>query len=182
MTNDEGEIIGMYAGFCEIEWPTTCSGSQYISGIPYGNQTEEDSLVYEDGYKGLRGYLTEGRYLVFESNGFALTRDESLIDIVYSSGAASNYNSISQRWVLHAQTQEGTTFKISSAVDGSYIALDYFLTSDESNGEVYEIVYAGNGQYTIKGSLGFYMSITDGLLVPTLEPGYFNIWSVTYSS
>lgn len=40
---------------------------------PYGTQTEANSLITETGFKRVRGYLTEGRYLVFENGNMALT-------------------------------------------------------------------------------------------------------------
>lgn len=41
--------------------------------VPYGQQSEATSLVTEEGFKPVRGQLTEGRYLTFEVNGYALT-------------------------------------------------------------------------------------------------------------
>lgn len=181
ITNDDGEIIGMYVGFCEIEWPTTCSESEYISGIPYGNQTEENSLQYEDGYKAIRGYLTEGRYLVFESNGYAITNSNGSANSLQATTATSQHESIYQRWVSHAQSLEGTTFIISSAADGRYIAKGNSLTSKESDAETFNITYIGGGDYTIQKENGHYLSISSGGSLDTSSnPASFNIWSVTY--
>jgi phospholipase C len=43
--------------------------------IPYGPENEalDPSALSENGFKDVRGYLTEGRYLVIEMNSYALT-------------------------------------------------------------------------------------------------------------
>jgi phospholipase C len=49
------------------------------SPIPYGPENEalDPSALSEDGFKNFRGYLTEGRHLVFKMNGYALTNQSS---------------------------------------------------------------------------------------------------------
>lgn len=186
--NDEGEIIGMYAGFCDLVWTGTCGGSEYINGIPYGNQTLEDSLYYEDGYKLARGYMTEGHYLVFESNGYALTNaatsgNGKKATEVTATKATSDHSSIEQRWVLHDLTVGGTVFQISSAVNGDYIASGIGLSSSDTTAQPYQITYLGNSEYSIQEQNGKYLNINNGGNVELSDKATsYTIYSVTYHS
>lgn len=181
ITDDAGEILGMYLGFCEIEWPSTCSASEYISGIPFGNQTEENSLLYEDGFKGVRGDISEGHYLVFEANGHALSNPHDCKKTFGTSAANDAHDSLRQRWILHALAEEGTTFTISSAFDGRYISEDNHLTSNINDAAPYDIVYIGSSQYTLQRQSGKYVTISEhGSLDFASKGSHFNIWSVTY--
>jgi len=111
----------MYSGFCAVEWSGSCSGSEYVTGIPHGNQPEENSLVYEDGFKGVRGYPAEGHNLVFESNGYVLSNPDNPERQFEATPAIAPYNTINQRWVIHGIAAEGTAFHITSSVYGKYI-------------------------------------------------------------
>jgi phospholipase C len=173
----------MYSGYCDLIWTGSCSGEQYISGIPYGNQTEADSLVYEDGFKGMRGYMTEGHFVVFESNGFALTNPGSACDADFTaSPATSTHESINQRWVVYGLEPEGTAFNISSAVDGSYISEASTLASGVAGAIAYDIQYVGSSQYTLQVDGGKYLNIDeDGSISFDSEATPYKIWSVTYN-
>ncbi|KAF3403372.1 Non-hemolytic phospholipase C [Talaromyces pinophilus] len=181
IANSAGELIGMYSGFCDIEWTGSCSGSEYVSGIPYGNQTEEDSLYFEDGFKGMRGYMTEGHYLVFEYNGYALTNDGGNSNSLAASKATSSHDAKSQRWALKALTAEGTTFNIYSAVDGRYLTTGSTFTTNAKDAEAYNITYLGSGEYAIQAANGVYLEINGaGKLKYSKEPIGFSVYSVTY--
>lgn len=178
-----GNIIGLYSGLCAKEWTGSCSGSQYVSGIPYGEQTEEDALFFEDGFKGVRGNLTEGRYLVFEANGYAISNPGSTDKQFTTATSTANHDDIKQRWVLHAVAEEGTLFRISSALDGMYISQHSSLSKSVSGAEIYNIVYIGSSQYTLQKENGAYLNIeSDGSLSFTSHPVAYNIYSVTYHS
>ncbi|KAH8648435.1 putative hemolytic phospholipase C precursor [Xylariales sp. PMI_506] len=178
LSDSDGNLIGLYNGLCSIEWTGSCSGSEYIAGIPYGNQTEEDALFFEDGFKGVRGYLTEGRYLVFESNGYALTNSNSGLA---ATAATSSHNDIRQRWVLHATTQEGTTFNVNSAADDLYITKSTTLASGTGDADVLDITYIGNSQYVIKRQDGTYLNIgSNGHITSDAKATPYNVYSVTY--
>jgi phospholipase C len=171
----------MYSGFCDIEWTGSCSGSEYISGIPYGNQTEEDSLYFEDGFKGMRGYMTEGHYLVFGYKGYALTNDGGNSNSLATSKATSSHDAKSQRWILKALTAEGTTFNIFSAVDGRYLTTGSTFTTNAKDAEAYNITYLGSGEYAIQAANGVYLEINGaGKLKYSKEPIGFSVYSVTY--
>ncbi len=183
MKDSKGNIIGLYNGLCSVEWTGSCSGSEYVSGIPYGQQTEENSLVYEDGFKGVRGYLTEGRYLVLESNGYALSNPSDGTKQFGTTPVTAQHESKSQRWVLHALEAEGTTFNITSAVDGLYISQHSSLSASVTGAEVYNVTYVGNSQYVMQKENGKYLNIqAGGVLSFDSTPIPYSIFSVTYNS
>jgi phospholipase C len=172
----------MYSGFCNVEWTGSCSGSQYVSGIPYGNQTEANSLVYENGFKGARGAINEGHYLVFEANGYALSNPSDGKKQFGATKATAAHDAKAQRWIIHGVAEEGTAFNITSAVDGLYISQHSSLSVSVSGAEVYNIVYIGSSQYTLQKENGDYLNIAaDGTLSFTSHPVPYNVYSVTYN-
>jgi hypothetical protein len=55
------------------------------------------------------------------------------------------------------------------------------LTSEESEAEVFDIVYTGSSKSTIKDSLGLYLGASSlGFLVPEILPTYYEVYSVTH--
>ncbi|KAH8892840.1 non-hemolytic phospholipase c [Thozetella sp. PMI_491] len=178
-----GNLIGLYNAFCSKQYSGACSGSGYIAGIPYGNQTEEEALFFEDGFKGVRGYLTEGRYLVFESNGYALSNPNDDQKQFTASPATAGHDSINQRWVLHGIAAEGTEFNITSVVDGKYISQHSSLSTSVTGAQTYNISYVGNSQYILQKENGKYLNIkSDGTLSFDSQPTPYNVYSVTYHS
>jgi phospholipase C len=128
--------------------------------VPYGEQTLEEALYFEDGFKEVVGYLTEGRYLTFELFGFALTNPSSNphgLGLVSASRATSNHESKNQRWVIHySQGEESGIFQISSALDGRYIGVGGILlpTIQQDLAADFKVTFLGNGQgYTIQYAL-----------------------------
>ncbi|TVY15315.1 Non-hemolytic phospholipase C [Lachnellula arida] len=181
ISDSDGAILGMYNAFCSVEWPESCSSETYSGAILYAGQTEENSLVFEDGYRGVRGYLTEGRYLVFASNGYALTNPTTTQKQFTATQAAAPYDSISQRWVIHTLTPESTTFQITSAVDDSYISQQSSLSVSASGAEVYNITNVGSSQYILQKEDGQYLNIQpNGNISFDSTPIPYSIYSVTY--
>ena len=111
--------------------------------VPYGKQTEANSLVSERGFKTVRGDLTEGRYLVFEMNGFALTNAGNLIT---ATPATSEHNTKCQRWIVHQLVLGTPQFTISSALDGHFINSDGKLVAGNETAVVMTIKDLGNGK------------------------------------
>ncbi|KUJ20808.1 PLC-E protein [Mollisia scopiformis] len=155
-----GALSGDYIGAakCQADYPTA--------------QPPVPSLV-DNGFKQVRGSLTEGRYLTFEINGYALTNTGKIAPI-------------NQRWVLHqvGDLYSGNTFQITSAVDGRYISYLQGLTSEEALAETFAITDFGNGQgYTMKPGGTLALNIEgNGAVATTLEQAAFQIFSVTYHS
>lgn len=157
--------------------------------VPYGNQTLEDALYFEDGFKQVYGALNEGHFLVFEANGFAISNDaagKSNSAGLATTSATADHEDLSQRWILHAisdQDADFGKFAISSAVDGTYISTDASLTSDASSAGTYSIKYIGNGLYTLENADGKYVSVTqDGQVELSDVSEKWQVFSVTYHS
>jgi phospholipase C len=139
----------------------------------------------------VRGYLTEGRYLVFEMNGYALTNRGFNTTKVSGTPATSRHESINQRWVIHMTSGSALnggggsgTFKITSAVDKSYIAQNASLTKASAGADIYTIQDLGNGKgYSLMAGSGQFLSIgSSGLIAEVSQPGGFQVFSVTYHS
>jgi phospholipase C len=170
--------LGSYTGYsqCEETYRTQ------RPTVPYGKQTVAASLFSEQGSKGVRGALTEGRYLVFEMNGYALANSGS-VAAIGTSVATQQHEQKGQRWVVHQLQQSGAVFNVSSAVDETFIASDGSLTSDRNSAAGMTIQDLGNGQgYTVLGSSGYLQIGVNGSLSWSRTARGFSLFSVTYSS
>lgn len=155
--------------------------------VPYGpeNANADVSLLTEEGFKQVRGALTEGRYLTFEMNGYALTNTGENAMRVSSTLASPEHRDMRQRWVIHRVGEEtGSSFTISSAVDGRYISYLQGLTSWKWLAETYTISDLGNGKgYDLKPSGVLSLSVSSlGYVFQTVTKGAFQVFSVTYHS
>lgn len=128
--------------------------------VPYGKQTAANSLISEQGSKQVRGMLTEGRYLVFEMNGYAL--DKSFGNSVSASKACAAHDIASQRFVLN---QVGSnTF---TGVDGT------LAITDMGNGKGYALMNQESA-YLVIGE--------NGRVSWSHQPAGFSVFSVTYDN
>jgi len=154
---------GKYNGY------STCQStySKTRPDPPYGLQKESTALATEQGFKKMRGNPTEGRYLTFEMNGYALASEDGKL---VASKATSSHDVKAQRFVLH---QDGSRFAITSVMDGK--------TVEGLDGQ-YAIVDLGNGKgYTIQTSKGQYLRVDKSGKVQTGSSGAgFTVFSVTY--
>jgi phospholipase C len=179
-----GTLSGNYIGAakCQAMYATS------QPPVPYGpeNANADVSKLVEEGFKQVRGSLTEGRYLTFEMNGYALTNAGGSALYVTSTQASSSHNSINQRWVLHqVGDQTGNNFTISSAVDGRYISYSQGLTDSEDLAETYTIIFLKNGKgYNLKpsGLLNLNIERNGWVLRTTRQHLGFSVFSVTYHS
>jgi phospholipase C len=117
--------------------------------IPYGhkNAKADPAKLVEEGFKQVRGSLTEGRYLTFELDGYALTNEAAEHGNVTVANSTSMHEGIHQRWILHlAGEQGGSIFNIQSALDSSYISTNQALVESRDDAQVYDITDLGNGQ------------------------------------
>ncbi|KAN0098311.1 PLC-E protein [Hyaloscypha variabilis] len=174
------------ASICEAEY------GHFGPPIPYGpaNEALDPSTLSEDGFKNVRGYLTEGRYLVFEMNGYALTNPSSTATDFTATPATSTHLDKTQRWVLHAKGGTATdggvgagTFMVTSALDGRYIKSHTSLGKGVSGAETYTIADLGNGLgYNLVKENGKYLTInSDGVIdITGTTPVGFQVYSVTY--
>lgn len=140
--------------------------------VPYDNQTEASSLWTEEGYKQVRGSLTEGRYLVFKdkkSHKCITAGNSTNDDVAVLSECSKQYKAKNQRFVLH---QEGDAFskkfKIRNPQEG-YLKSDLTFNSTFSEGEVFKVEF--------KGSKGYLFNTSSSLF----SEKYYDVFSVTYN-
>jgi phospholipase C len=140
-------------------------------------------MYTEEGYKRVRGSLTEGRYLTFEANGYAVTNAGKTV-LPSATRATSDHDNIHQRWILHEADVDATTFYVSSAVDGKYLTVLGLLTADASAAHTFTITNLGGSKgYTVKTEAGLYLTLSRlGVVLVSLIPTTFDIYSVTYAS
>ena len=153
--------------------------------VPYTNQISPSNVssLSEQGFKAMRGALTEGRYIVFELGGYALTNTGKPATDFTASKATSTHNSISQRWVAHSLVDGGNTFTISSAKDGRYIGSHTGLIDSSSGAETYTVSYVASKGYALQKENGKYVTIDEnGSVQITSTATYFKAFSVTYST
>ncbi|KAK4552522.1 hypothetical protein LTR86_010366 [Recurvomyces mirabilis] len=172
-----GALSGNYIGAAKCQ--STYSNSQ--PPVPYGpdNANANMSALTEEGFKQVRGALTEGRYLNFEFGGWALSNVDNFVSVTK---ATSQHNDIRQRWILHQQGDGNSKmFTISSALNGQYIGSGLTLVKQSSSAEQFTITYLGNGK-------GYTMAKSNGQLLQQLLQtiasftGGLQIFSVTYHS
>ena len=185
-----GSLTGPWVG------PARCLSDHTTPNppIPYGadNANQNLSQLVESGYKRVRGLLTEGRYLTFETMGGALTNMGGCS--VGLSPATESHDNIRQRWIIHA-TGDLNEFFLQSAKDKKYLAgLPHIgiLTKDVQKAQPIIISYNAQGSnYTL--SLGqrsntFVSVKSQTSMFTTRSPlawdgdlGWFEIFSVSYS-
>ncbi|KAJ5581601.1 Phosphoesterase [Penicillium sp. DV-2018c] len=142
-TNGRGEYIG--SSNCQSRH------SQTRPDVPYGEQgngTDSNALWFEEGFKEVVGYLTEGRYLVFEKYGVAITNPANGNHITFTP-ANPRHNSKSQRWVIYYNDdEESHVFTISSALDGRWIGSGGTLLpkSESAHAAQVKLTFLGSGR------------------------------------
>ncbi|KAH8814853.1 phosphoesterase family-domain-containing protein [Xylogone sp. PMI_703] len=179
-TNSKGEYDG--AEFCEAQHSVT------RPPVPYDNQISPDAVhtLSEQGFKPMRGHLTEGRYIVFELGGYALTNTGKPSNDFTATKATDAHESINQRWIVHSLVDTGSqtanTFTISSALDGRWFASHTSLSTSSKGAEVYTIDYIASKGYSLQKQNGKYLTIdSKGTVQITSVKTYFSAYSVTYS-
>ncbi|KAB8349426.1 hypothetical protein FH972_023453 [Carpinus fangiana] len=168
---------GNYNGYSLCESSHTSTKPK----VPYGNQTEASALVSEQGFKPVRGYLTEGRYLVFEMGSYGLANAAGKP----TAAAAPKHDAKAQRFVLHQSGPLSTKFTVSSAVDGKYLTSTGTYVAGTSGAASFNIVDKGNGAgYSVQSvSDGKYWTIdNNGNLVRGTTATGFKVFSVTYNN
>jgi phospholipase C len=153
--------------------------------VPYNSQVDPTKVntLSEQGFKEVRGSLTEGRYLVFELGGYALTNGGTNSTDFSASKATSKHENTSQRWVIHVLTAGGNAFNISSARDGRYIGSHTGLINSSSGAETYTVSFAAGKGHALQKENGKYLTIDgNGAIQITDKAAYFKTYSVTYSS
>ncbi|KAL4400562.1 phospholipase C [Malassezia pachydermatis] len=153
--------------------------------VPYGNQTElTDGFPVEKGYKKMRGGMSEGRTMVFETYNNALTHNGNKLG---SSSSQKTKDRKSQHFMIHWQSKQqdpkDNRFKISTLGDNKkYLTKSLSLSSNEADGVVVSFTDKGNGKgYEIKAG-SQYLNLDKGGSVSWVgsNPTTFDLYSVTY--
>ncbi|KAL7793641.1 putative phospholipase C [Trichoderma ceciliae] len=136
--------------------------SQTQPPVPYSGQgviADMGSQV-EKGFKPMRGMLTEGRHLVFESGGFALAQKTTFARAIVLGQATARHDSPSQRWIAHAVAIGGADFTLSDDEYANYICASGSLCSNPRDAVVFTVSYTrGKGYaFNVKGTQ-YYLSI-----------------------
>jgi len=171
-------VGGDYDGatYCESQYSVT------RPPVPYTNQiaTNNVSSLSEQSFKEMRGALTEGRYIVFELGGYALTNAGKSATEFTTTKATPTHSDISQRWVVHSLVDGGNIFTISSAKDGGYLGSH---TDSSSGAETYTVSFVPSQGYALQKESGKYVNVDgNGNVQIGNVPSYFKAFSVTYSS
>ncbi|KAK9236532.1 phosphoesterase family-domain-containing protein [Lipomyces kononenkoae] len=155
--------------------------------VPYGNQTIEDALWTEEGFKHLRGALTEGRYLVFTQNWrqgtYAIGKYEHSA-AVRTFATTDDFSGINYRFII---SQVGDAFSDQfyiKSVQGGYVTRHGTFIYEKANADVFTINYTASKGYTIKSPSGTYLgtSPSDGSITWSTRETFFDIVSVTYNN
>ncbi|KAG9599859.1 phosphoesterase-domain-containing protein, partial [Aureobasidium melanogenum] len=165
----------------DISAPSVDGSGQY-NGYSLCEQSEASALATEQGFKAVRGQLTEGRFLVFEKNGFALTSSSSGSSSLTATRASPIHDIVAQRWILHQLKEGGNQFTLESVATGK-CAAGFSDMSPCTQSVPITIDDLGNGRgHSLQISSGQYLSINKaGKLVLTSKVEGFQLFSVTYS-
>ncbi|RDL29995.1 uncharacterized protein BP5553_10622 [Venustampulla echinocandica] len=167
------------ASYCENKYNVTRPDVPYTSQIDPGKV----SSLSEDGAKAMRGSVTEGRYIVFELSGYALTNPGKSAGSLIGTKATVKHEDIAQRWVVHSLVQGGNSFTISSAEDGRYIGVHTELIGSSKGAETYTLEFVHSKGYSLQKEDGKYVMVdSDGQVQITSDAAYWRAYSVTYSS
>ncbi|KYK62120.1 Phosphoesterase [Drechmeria coniospora] len=185
-----GSLTGPWVG------PARCLSDYKMAQppIPYGpdNANQDMAALVEEGFKPVRGQLTEGRYLTFETRGHALSnRNGQWVDIT---PATDKHERMEHRWIIHAVDGSPETFHVQSAQDKKYIAgfpVVGNLTTDVAQAQAFTISYnPPDGMYSIKvGSKqhSFVSVKSQNRIANSYSPvqwgaglGWFQVFSVSY--
>ncbi|KAJ6445259.1 non-hemolytic phospholipase C precursor [Purpureocillium lavendulum] len=154
--------------------------------VPYtGDGVIKDlTTVVERGFKSVRGKITEGRYLVFETSGQALTnpgrcRSDSNVTVTRVS---KGHKRELQRWVVHAVKLGGDDFTLQSAADDRFICDDGKMCKDKANAVVFTLGFDPSKGHTIKSKASSkYVTLTSDKKLTFNGPlGHWDTFSVTY--
>ncbi|WPG98303.1 Hypothetical protein R9X50_00109100 [Acrodontium crateriforme] len=176
-----GALYGNYIG------TTKCQSDykNHYPPVPYGedNVNQDMSKIPEQGFKAVRGTLTEGRYLTFEHSGYALTNNGH--GHLTASKATAKHEQISQRWILHQQgLGDSNVFIIQSAKDKTYLKINMQLTKNIKDATQFTIKSLGTPKgYTIQAANGQGLTTTSWGGIEQYQgfsPAGLSVFSVTY--
>ncbi|KEF56329.1 phospholipase C [Exophiala aquamarina CBS 119918] len=151
--------------------------------VPLDSQIDPKDVprLSEEGFKVMRGALTEGRYIVFELGDWSLSNNGGRY--IEATKPTSRHEDIAQRWIVHSLAEGGNKFKISSAKDGRYLGgiFGEFCGREEADAQEYTVIFHASQGYALQREDGKFLSISRwGSVVGSSVPVYFQAYSVTY--
>lgn len=171
--DDDGNYDG--SSHCEATYPSN------QPDVPYtGNGVIDDmASVVEKGFKPVRGKLTEGRWLTFETDGNALSHSsDSSVDL---DDASPDHDSEDQRWIVNVQELGGTEFTLQTASKDYYICDDLKLCEDESDALVFDVSFVAGKGYQFTTESDGALVVSDGSVSLEDDDGsYWSAFSVNY--
>ncbi|KOS22471.1 Non-hemolytic phospholipase C [Escovopsis weberi] len=162
--------------YCESRFPNP------RPPVPYKGPgvIRDMASVVEHGFKPCRGTLTEGRYLVIEADGLALTQLAGLATGL--APATRRHELVEQRWIVHHEVRGETDFRISTAAGDLWICALGLLCEDRDQALVLRIEFTASRGYTmqVRGSSRFVALGADDEWAEEDEAQYWKIFSVSY--
>jgi phospholipase C len=146
------------------------------------------SSVVEKGFKPVRGILTEGRFLVLEAAGVAMTNPTAACakgnngsPKVALTPARPLHDRVLQRWVIHVAVLGGRDITFSSAVDGLFLCNGGVMCADGGRAVVFTVGFTpGQGHsFEVKGSPGKFLSVDKKKISFEGKGGFWQVFSVT---
>jgi phospholipase C len=174
--NAKGQYDG--SSFCQSRYSTT------RPPVPYtGPGVIQDlTTVVEHVFKGIRGQLTEGRYLVLETKGMSLTNAGcKTTKKATVSKSTPNHEKVAHRWVAHATQVGGDVFALQSASNKQYLCKDGKFCADAASAESFQVQFVAGKGYTWKQTKGGnYLSAKGDQVDFAHDAAYWKVYSVSY--
>ncbi|EFX05454.1 laccase iv [Grosmannia clavigera kw1407] len=154
--------------------------------VPYNGFVSAVSLedvpaLAEEGYRAVRGRITESCYLVFESSSSVLTNHASA-ERVAASAATASHESVSQRRAVHVLELGTNSFQIGSALDGRWLTGSGTLASDAASAGNFTVSFAAGQGYGLQNGCGRWLTAAGMGAQVFFGPdvAYWKAYSVTY--
>lgn len=152
--------------------------------VPYTGDGAVDDMasVVEKGFKPIRGQLTEGRYLVIESNGKAVTAQRcSKGSLIRATAATEKHERPAHRFVVHQVDMYKNGFQV-TCIDGRYICKSGKLCDSKSDALVFDVNFTPSKGYSFRDQAsGKYMALNgDKISFDSDKPTDWKVFSVNY--
>ncbi|KAK2616742.1 hypothetical protein QQS21_000354 [Conoideocrella luteorostrata] len=174
--NSKGQYDG--SSYCQSRFSAT------RPPVPYSGAgvIKDLTTVVEKGFKAIRGQLTEGRYLVLETQGYSLTNAGCKATTRATvTKSTPSHEKAPHRWVAHAAKLGGNVFSLQSVTNKKYLCKDGSLCDDGKSAEWFAVRFVPGRGYSWQQQDGMkYLSAEDGRLNFASDAAYWKIFSVSY--
>ncbi|RCI17139.1 hypothetical protein L249_1867 [Ophiocordyceps polyrhachis-furcata BCC 54312] len=153
--------------------------------VPYREEDSrpEMSSLVEPGFKPMRGRLTEGRFLVLEMDGYALTAIPS-VKRAFLTRSTKSHSEPRHRWVAHALKQGGHLFTLRSSSSGPFLCCgdEAELCADPKKATVFVVDFEPSKGYSLRvEKTGLYVTAARGAVSLVEDVGHWKFYAVSYS-